>query len=190
MEFINYLITDPKYYSDEKEKFSEVLDNSLQKHNVSVASFRDKQSSNIEELAQVFLTICKKHNIEKKILNSDIELALKLNFDGVHLTSKQFDKIKECKEKGLFVIISCHDLDEASKAYELGADAITYSPIFYTPFKGKPKGCEALKSLVEKLDIKREFFIIALGGIIALEQIEQIKTTGANGFASIRYFID
>lgn len=192
MQFLNYLITDPKYYTDDTTKFKEILSKALENHKVSMASFRDKISGDIESLAKSFITICKKYSIQRIIINSNIDLALSLGFDGVHLTSSQFDKIKFCKENGLFVIISCHNFDEVKMAYELGADAITYSPIFYTPYKGKPKGIDALSALKHRVDeiSNRDFKIIALGGIVDNDHIDQIKASGANGFASIRYFID
>lgn len=62
---------------------------------------------------------------------------------------------------------------------------VTYSPIFTTPNKGTPKGCEELEKIVQSVDIP----VIALGGIISEQQIDQIKSTKASGFASIRYFI-
>ena len=191
MDFIKYLITDPKYYGDDKSGFSEVLTKALANHQISIVSFRDKITEDKSELAKVFIEVCKENKIEKTLINSDIELALSLGFDGVHLSSKQFDKIKYCKEQNLFVIISCHDFDEVKKAYDLGANAITYSPIFYTPYKGKPKGIEALNALMDSIDkiAQREFKIIALGGIVEEEQINKVKASGANGFASIRYFI-
>jgi thiamine-phosphate pyrophosphorylase len=192
MQFTNYLITDPKYYSDDNTKFKEVLSKALSNHQIFMASFRDKISDDVEPLAKSFVDICKANNVPKVLINSNIELALSLGYDGVHLTSKQFDKIKYCKDNKLYVVISCHDFEEAKKAYDLGADAITYSPIFYTPYKGKPKGIEALKALKNSMDeiSKRDFKIIGLGGIVDIDHINQIKHSGANGFASIRYFID
>lgn len=190
MQFYTYLITDPKYYSDQNDDFKEKLENVLKKHSVHMASFRDKLSSEKLELAKIFLELCNKYNIKKTIINSDFNLAIDLNFSGVHLTSQQFDCIEFCKEKGLYVIISCHNFDEVKKAYEYGADAITYSPIFYTPFKGKPKGIESLKALVSKYEDEKDFKIIALGGIISQEQIAEVEKANADGFASIRYFID
>ncbi len=192
MELLKYLITDPKYYGDDKTTFEKVLSKALSNHQISIASFRDKITENTAELAELFLEKCRQNSIEKVIINSNIELAISLKFDGIHLTSKQFDNIKECKDNDLFVIISCHDFEEAKRAYDLGADAITYSPIFYTPYKGKPKGIEALKALKTSIDeiSQRKFDIIALGGIIDDEHINQIKACGVSGFASIRYFID
>ena len=62
---------------------------------------------------------------------------------------------------------------------------MTYSPIFKTPQKGKPKGIEDLTKIVETYDA----FIFALGGIINDKQIKKIKTSKCYGFASIRYFV-
>jgi len=85
----------------------------------------------------------------------------------------------------LYVIISTHTHEEALKAQTLGADAITYSPIFPSPNKGEPKGLEDLKEIVDKIEIP----IFALGGITTEEQVNTVLATGAYGFASIRYFI-
>ncbi|VAY87615.1 Thiamine monophosphate synthase [hydrothermal vent metagenome] len=63
---------------------------------------------------------------------------------------------------------------------------VTYSPIFQTPNKGEPKGCEQLAKIVKEVDIP----IIALGGIIDQKKVEDIKKTNVKGFASIRYFFN
>jgi len=183
---IKYLITDPKYYTNDEKKFEEILINVLNKHQIEIACFRDKESSNFEELAKIFIKICKEKNIKKILLNGDYLLAHKLNATGVHLTSTQFDDILKAKKLGLYVIISCHTLEEIQKAIEYHADAITYSPIFETPNKGIPKGIESLNKAVDKYS---DIDIIALGGIINEKQIEQISKTKAYGFASIRYFV-
>ncbi|WP_298749836.1 thiamine phosphate synthase [uncultured Arcobacter sp.] len=182
--FNYYLITDPKYYTNNKTTFKEKLENTLANKRVDIACFRDKISTNYEELAKVFLHTCKKFNIKQIILNENLELAIKLNC-GIHLTSKQFDKIKLAKDANLFTIISCHNEEDIKKAIQNNADAITYSPIFETPNKGKAKGVDELKEVNEKYPIK----IIALGGIIDESHINQIKACKTDGFASIRYFI-
>ena len=147
--------------------------------------YRDKSTSNYKENAKLFLLKSKKLSFDKVLLHSDVDLAFKLKADGVHLTSKQFDKIKNAKALGLFVVISTHTIAEAKKAEELEADMITFSPIFSTPNKGEPKGVEMLRDLVSKLSIP----IIALGGILTSKQIGLCRDSGADGFASIRYFL-
>ncbi len=146
--------------------------------------YRDKATSNYAYNAKLFLEVSKKYSFQKILLHTDYKLAHKLKADGVHLKSTQFDDIKKSKALGLFVVISTHTTEEALKAQNLGADMITYSPIFFTPNKGEPKGIEELQKLTSLLDIP----VIALGGIVGQEQINLCKQSGAVGFASIRYF--
>ena len=183
---IKYLISDPKYYTNDEKKFEEILINVLNKQQIDIACFRDKESGNFEEIAKIFIKICKEKNIKKILLNGNFLLAHKLNASGVHLTSTQFDDITKAKELGLYVIISCHTFEDIQKAIDYQANAVTYSPIFETPNKGLPKGIEVLKETIDKYP---NINIIALGGIINETQIEQISETKAYGFASIRYFV-
>ena len=183
---IKYLITDPKYYTNDEKEFEEILINSLDKQQIDIACFRDKESSNFKEIAKIFIKICKEKNIKEILLNGNYLLAHKLNASGVHLTSAQFDDILKAKELGLYVIISCHTFEDIQKAIDYQADAVTYSPIFDTPNKGVPKGIETLKEVINKYP---NINIIALGGIINDEQIEQISKMKAYGIASIRYFV-
>ena len=146
--------------------------------------YRDKFTDKYALNAKIFLLEAQKYNLEKILLHTDYELAHELKADGVHLKSTQFDDIVKSKALGLFVVISTHTKEEAEKAEALGADMVTFSPVFSSPNKGKPKGVEALKKLVSMLSIP----VIALGGIVTLEHIELCKKNGAFGFASIRYF--
>ncbi len=182
---LKYLITDPKYYTNNPKTFKDILSKALKNKKVDIACFRDKISPNFEELAEIFVKACKESNIQNILINSNISLALKLETNGIHLTSTQFDKIQMVKDNNLFVIISCHTHNDIQKAIDNGADMVTYSPIFSTPNKGEPKGCEDLRETIDKFNIP----VIALGGIISQEQIKQIASTNAKGFASIRYFI-
>lgn len=181
-----YLISDPHFFTNNPEYFEEKLKKVLTNHKIDIACFRDKNSDNFEELAEIFLKICRKFSIKRVLINSDIDLAIKLNFDGVHLNSTQFEEIKRVKEQNLFSIISCHNFDELSKALEFDSKFVTYSPIFESPNKGEPKGIEKLEYAIKKFP---SLNIIALGGIVTKEHINIVETTKAYGFASIRYFV-
>ena len=182
----SYLITDPKYYSNDKKLFKNNLTKVLKNHKINLACFRDKESSNFKELASIFIETCKIFNIEKILLNGNHLLSHELKATGVHLTSTQFDKIKEAKELDLYVIISCHSLSDIQIALDNKVDAVSFSPIFETPNKGEPKGVIPLEEAVNTF---KDINIFALGGIINENQIEQISKTKAYGFASIRYFV-
>ncbi|RXI27563.1 thiamine phosphate synthase [Aliarcobacter trophiarum LMG 25534] len=182
----SYLISDPNYFSNNPEEFKKKLKEVLKNHKIDFACFRDKSSQNIEELANIFLQTCKKFKVKNVLINSNITLAITLKFDGVHLNSQQFDKIKSAKKSNLLTIISCHTLKELENAMQENIDFVTYSPIFDTPNKGEAKGTEKLKEAIKSFPNLK---IIALGGIITNEQIQEIEEANAYGFASIRYFI-
>eukprot|EP01029_Cantina_marsupialis_P005418 TRINITY_DN158741_c0_g1_i1.p1 TRINITY_DN158741_c0_g1~~TRINITY_DN158741_c0_g1_i1.p1 ORF type:complete len:189 (+),score=25.25 TRINITY_DN158741_c0_g1_i1:60-626(+) len=185
-DLISYLITDPKYYSNNKDLFKKNLQKALDNNKVDMACFRDKESPNYEELAEVFIETCKENSIENIILNGNYTLAYELGATGVHLTSTQFDNIKDAKRLDLYTIISCHNYNEIEAAQKQHINAITYSPIYKTPNKSEPKGLGKLKETVR---IYEDLDIIALGGITSQEQIKDIAKAGAFGFASIRYFV-
>lgn len=179
-----YLITSSEFYTQSSDIFHQTLNKKLKKYKPEYALFRDKTATNYEELASVFALTCKEIGGVKSFIHQDISLAKALGADGVHLTSKQFLEIENAKSKNLEVIISTHTHEEVLQAQKLGADAVTYSPIFALPDKGEPKGVDDLKELLGKCEIK----VFALGGIVTNEQVEMIAKTKAYGFASIRYF--
>lgn len=181
----HYLITDPTFYGTTPDALESSLDVIYSHRLPDFTLLRDKLCIHYRDLAETFISVSRSYKIPRILLHGDYPLARELGADGVHLTSTQFDDIVEAKKLGLYVIISTHSHEEAFKAQKLGADAITYSPIFHSPNKGEPKGLEDLKEIVDKIEIP----IFALGGITAQEQINAVKATGAYGFASIRYFI-
>ena len=177
---IAYAITDPSTLhfpnlDQELEYFSSKAD---------MIVYRDKQATCYFSQAKHFVTKAQNHCFQKILLHREVEMAYALKADGIHLTSNQFDQIVQAKQLGLFVVVSTHSKKEIALAQKLGADMVTFGPIFHSPNKGKPKGLKQLASMVEKFKIP----IIALGGILSHEQIEACQKAGAKGFSSIRYF--
>jgi thiamine-phosphate pyrophosphorylase len=179
-----YLITDPDYYGKTPDSVYEATEEMLRIHRPEFACFRDKSTERYAELATAFVEAAREAGCCTVLLHGDARLARRLGADGVHLTSRQYGAIREAKALGLYVVASCHSLEEIEKASAAGADAVTYSPVFASPGKGIPKGLEDLKEIVGKIDLN----IFALGGITTPGQVEQVAGTGAYGFASIRYF--
>jgi thiamine-phosphate pyrophosphorylase len=178
---ISYAITDPTTLDllnieSDMKRFSD--------KKASMIVYRDKENEICTYDAQKFLDEARKYDFDKVLLHTDIALAKNVGADGVHLTSKQFKEIEEAKNEGLFVVISTHSINEAKKAEALGADMVTYSPIFETPGKGEPVGLHMLSELTSEVEIP----VIALGGIVTDEHAEACQMSGASGFASIRYF--
>ena len=178
---ISYAITDPTtldllHIESDIKRFSD--------KKASMIVYRDKEQKTCTYDAEKFLDVVRKYDFDKVLLHTDVALAIKLEADGIHLTSKQFNEIEEAKNEGLFVVISTHSIEEAKKAETLGADMVTYSPIFETPDKGEPVGLHMLSELTSAVKIP----VIALGGIVTDEQAEACQMSGSIGFASIRYF--
>ncbi|MBD3840508.1 MAG: thiamine phosphate synthase [Campylobacterales bacterium] len=184
--FYSYCITDPQEFGSDPISLNHALEKAIHSKQIDFICFRDKESRNILSLAQTVLNIGKKFHIPT-LINTHYDLALELGFDGVHLTSSQFEDIQTCKIHNLFTIISCHTTQEIQKAIDFGADGVTYSPIFYKENKGEPKGVKVLKKVVEQFQTEN-FKIFALGGIVSDDQVNLVKTTKVYGFASIRYF--
>ncbi len=179
-----YLMTSREFYGDTSSVFCSNLCKQIEKHRPEFVLYRDKSAQNYDEIAAAFVAECKKFENLKSFLHQESVLAKKLGASGVHLTSSQFDMVAEAKKMGLFVIISTHTNEEVLRAQMLGADAVTYSPIFASPNKGEPKGIEDLREVLEICTIK----VFALGGIVTGEHVAMIEQTKAHGFASIRYF--
>ncbi len=179
-----YMITSREFYTDTPAVFRAILHEQMQIHQPNYVLYRDKSNPDYDLQAEYLVQVCSQFENVKSFLHQKPTLAKELGATGVHLTSKQFDKITEAKELGLEVIISTHTHEEVLKAQKLGVDAVTYSPIFASKGKGEAKGIENLVELLEKCDVK----VFALGGIINKEQIKEIAKTSSYGFASIRYF--
>jgi len=168
-----YLITsNPSYFQ-------------LRKYMPDFALYRDKETKNYAMKAENFIQMCKPFEVLKPFLHQDYNLAVELGAVGVHLTSQQFDEIPKAKELGLEVIMSTHTHEEVHIAEAMGVDYVTYSPVFASPNKSKPKGVEDLQSIASMTDIK----IFALGGIVSQKEVDAVANTDVYGFASIRYFL-
>lgn len=179
-----YLITSPDFYTEIPAVFKKVLYEKLLKHQPEFILYRDKRNPNYKEQAKLFIEVCAEFKNIQAFIHGDYQLAHTLGAVGVHLTSQQFDEIGKAKKLGLDVIVSTHTTEEVLEVEALGADYVTYSPIFDTPNKGEPKGIEKLEELLNKTDMK----VFALGGIVDEKQTKEIAKTKSYGFASIRYF--
>jgi len=179
-----YLITSPEFYTDIPEIFTQKLEKQIEKHKPDFVLLRHKETSHYHVLAVAFMQVMEKYPAIKAFIHDDIKLAVELKVAGVHLPSNSFDKIEKAKREKLEVIVSTHNQDEVVTVERLGADYVTYSPIFTTPNKGEPKGVEALSILLAFSDIH----VFALGGIVTDKEVALLCKTKVYGFASIRYF--
>jgi thiamine-phosphate pyrophosphorylase len=120
----------------------------------------------------------------KLIINDDIDIAMAVNADGVHLGQKDIpvDAARRILGKGRIIGISTHNMRQALKAQEGGADYIGFGPVFQTGTKdaGRPRGLKALKNVRERISIP----VVAIGGI-KRDNISSVINAGADACAII-----
>lgn len=101
------------------------------------------------------------------IVNDRVDIALLSEADGVHLGQDDIP-LTDARElmPSAIIGLSTHNLEEAVEARSLGADYISFGPIFQTKTKkdaDTPKGLERLKALANEVSLP----IVAIGGITA-----------------------
>lgn len=126
----------------------------------------------------------------RMLVNGRPDLALAAGAAGVHLpaTGLPTGEVRRLCPPPLLVVRSCHSVEEAQAAADLGADAVTLGPVFDTPSKrafGAPLGLRGLEEACRAVPIP----VIAIGGI-GIQEIHRIRSAGAAGLAAIRLFAE
>lgn len=143
-----------------------------------IFQFRNKNAkdSDISTLCLELNDICKKNKVEF-ILNDRVELALKLNINGIHI-GRDDEKISfEVLRKNFDGIIgvSCYgDINRAFKYQNLGANYVAFGSVFQSKTKQDTKiiNIDILNKAKEMINIP----ICAIGGINATN-IANFKNT-------------
>ncbi|MFR2373680.1 MAG: thiamine phosphate synthase [Anaerobutyricum soehngenii] len=139
---------------------------------------KDLSEKEYEQLARQVMQICQKHGTQC-ILHSFSNVAIALGAEAVHMPLPLLQKMTT-QEKSHFQIIgaSCHSLEEAKEAQDLGCTYITAGHIFLTDCKkGLPgRGLPFLEEICKAVRIP----VYAIGGISS-QNIESVRKTGAAG---------
>ncbi|MEH7353568.1 thiamine phosphate synthase [Neobacillus drentensis] len=135
-------------------------------------------------LAKELQTICKANQIPF-IVNDDIELALEIKADGVHIGQGD-EPVKTVRERigDMILGVSVHTTEEAMKAIRDGADYFGIGPVYPTKTKEDAKPSRGT-SLIEALR-KNGFTIpiVGIGGITSENAVSVIEA-GADGVSVI-----
>jgi thiamine-phosphate pyrophosphorylase len=116
------------------------------------------------------------------VVNDDVEAALMLGADGVHL-GRDDEGAETAKEHGLLLGLSAATLEEA-RAVDRQADYIGAGPVWETPSKPDADpaiGLEGLRELCGAVSTP----VVAIGGVDASNAADCIRA-GAAGVAVIR----
>jgi hydroxymethylpyrimidine kinase / phosphomethylpyrimidine kinase / thiamine-phosphate diphosphorylase len=173
-----YLIT------DQGERLLERVREALS-GGVCVLQYRDKVRDFPERvnLGRELKAICDRFQVTF-IVNDDLELALELDADGVHLGQEDGDPVRARAALGPKKIlgVSTHSLEEALAAQEAGADYVGFGAIYPTSSKEVPaiQGPKGVALLKGALQIP----VVAIGGITR-DNAAALVDCGADAIAVI-----
>ena len=174
-----YLIT------DQGERLVERVRDAFSSGGVNLLQYRDKVRSKQQrlDLALELKHLCLQYQV-KFIVNDDLELALALDADGLHLGQEDGDPAAARAALGPRKIlgVSTHSLEEALAAQAAGADYVGFGAMYPTGSKEVEvtPGPEGLALLKGKLQIP----IVAIGGI-ARDNACAVIDAGADACAVI-----
>jgi thiamine-phosphate pyrophosphorylase len=117
------------------------------------------------------------------VVNDDVEAALRLGADGVHL-GRDDEGAARALESGLLLGLSAASLDEARAAEERGAAYVGAGPVRPTPSQldaDPPIGLDGLRAICAAVSVP----VVAIGGIDA-SNARDCVAAGAAGVAVIR----
>lgn len=146
--------------------------------------YREKSTDRAQRLADATLLkqLCQ-HYHATLIINDDVELALKINADGVHLGQSDLDIASARQKLGASAIIgiTCHDsLDLARTAIENHADYIAFGRFFSS--NTKPNADSAPLALIAQAKAEFNTPTVVIGGICR-DNASQIIASGAESIA-------
>ena len=158
-----YVITDNKLTPN--KTILKQIEQSL-KAGAKIVQLRDKKNSieTIEKLAISIQDLCKKYNA-LFVLNDEIELAIKLKCDALHIGKSDhhnFEKIRK-EFKGI-IGVSCYGNLSLAKEFELkGANYVAFGSFFSSPTK--PQSTIVPFDVLTKAKESLSIPICAIGGI-------------------------
>lgn len=156
---------------------------------ITLFQFREKGKGSLQGIEKLYLAkklqrICKTNEIPF-IVNDDIELALEVDADGVHIGQEDEPADAVRKKIGNKILgVSAHNLIEAKKAMAAGADYLGIGPIYPTTTKEDAKEAQGLTFVKELRAAGIGIPLVGIGGITA-EHAPPIIRAGADGVSVI-----
>ena len=134
---------------------------------INILQYRNKTTTleQQEQEALKLAQICKKNNV-LFLINDNVELALKVNADGVHLGQEDtpLNQAREQLGKNKIIGITCHNkIELAVEAQTRGADYVAFGRFFNS--ETKPTAPPAELSLINEAKKYISIPIVAIGGI-------------------------
>ena len=157
----------------------------------SLVILRDYNLQNRYDLAVALGYICKQKNIKFSVA-ADLEIALAVQADGIHLPEHRISEAKIIRQSypDFFISASCHSEKAVSNLPTNIIDAVLLGPVFPTESHPETFNNPALTLGINhfsEICKQSQMAIFALGGVNE-NTAEKLYCSGAAGIAAIRGF--
>ena len=181
-QLLLYAVTDRHWLNGRtlKDVVKESLDGGV--------TFLQLREKNLDDEAFLNETIelqklCKEYNVPF-IVNDNVDIAVAMNADGVHVGQSDMEagSVREKLGPDKIIGVSAHSVEEALTAEKNGADYLGVGAMFPTGSKDDAEvlSFDVLKGICEAVSIP----VVAIGGI-TYDNISSLQDTGICGVAVI-----
>lgn len=182
-QLLLYAVTDRTWLKD-TETLAQKVEQAIL-GGVTMVQLREKdlnKESFLEE-AKSINTVCDRYQVPF-LINDHVDIAKEVNASGVHLGQDDvtLPEARKILGEDKIIGISAHNVKEARKAQEEGADYLGVGAAFVTGTKAdaKPIDFHLLQEICNTVSIP----VVAIGGI-TLENMEGLRGTNIDGIAVV-----
>ena len=181
-DLLLYAVTDRSWLGEQTlyEQVEEAL-----KGGATFIQLREKELDDktfLEEAIAIH-KLCKKYQIPF-VINDNVEIALKMNADGVHVGQGDMEAggVRSLLGKDKILGVSAQTVEQAVLAEQKGADYLGVGAVFHTGSKADADDVshETLKAICKAVSIP----VVAIGGI-GKHNVLELKGSGICGIAVI-----
>lgn len=156
---------------------------------ITMFQFREKgekalQGDEKKQLARQIQALCQEANVPF-IVNDDVQLAIDLDADGVHV-GQEDTNAKDVRERigNKILGVSTHNLDEVKQAMMDGADYVGMGPVYPTETKKDTRSVQGVSLITEVRRHGLQIPIVGIGGI-TYDNAAPVIQAGADGISII-----
>lgn len=156
---------------------------------ITMFQFREKgekalQGEEKKQLARQIQALCQEANVPF-IVNDDVQLAIDLDADGVHVGQEDANAQEVRQRIGNKILgVSTHNLDEVKQAMKDGADYVGMGPVYPTETKKDTRSVQGVSLITEVRRHGPQIPIVGIGGI-TYDNAAPVIQAGADGVSII-----
>ena len=181
-DLLLYAVTDRSWLGEQSlyEQVEEAL-----KGGATFVQLREKELDDAAFLAEAIeiQKLCRNYHVPF-VINDNVEIALKMNADGVHVGQSDMEAgdVRALIGEDKILGVSAQTVEQAVLAEQRGADYLGVGAVFHTGSKADADDVshETLKAICEAVSIP----VVAIGGI-GKHNVLQLKGSGICGIAVI-----